>query len=409
MSASNDHGRAKADAAPNALTAEDIGSGATVLPPLAGIIELAVLTGLIVAIDAMLPDVDLADIQPNPFWLPVLLLSLQYGTVSGILAAATALLVTLVSGLPEPGVGENYFNYAMRAFSQPILWFGAAVLLGQFRMRQIQAKRGLTAMVVDLEKQRSALAGYADSLRRRCDMLERDRAGSSEAGGVALLASLVSLGADPARAATDADKGAAPDLGADFARTMAAAFPGSRASVLALTAEGLVPMASTATGGAPGQPVDVRQPLFRALVGEGRQLSVLNRGDEIILAGSGLAAVPIRDAAGDVVGAVRLETSDPASLGPGTLPALSVIAAALAPRVPASRRSAGALASVDAALSATDATSHGDAAAPAPIGASLRRGLQTLSWLKRRRSSEVGDEAGRAANDPLPPQRSKTP
>ena len=64
--------------------------GLPVLPPLIALVELAALIGLIVLVDWATPDIDLTDLKPNPLWLPVLLLSLQYGTVSGLMAALFA-------------------------------------------------------------------------------------------------------------------------------------------------------------------------------------------------------------------------------------------------------------------------------------------------------------------------------
>lgn len=410
MTASNDNRRPE-NGATGGLGSDDLRSGSHVLPPLAGLIELVVLTGAIVAVGMIVPDLDINDVQPNPFWLPVLLLSLQYGTVSGVLAAATALLVTLLSGLPEPGVGENYFSYAMRVFAQPILWFGVAVVLGQFRMRQIQAKRRLTAMVVDLDKQRAALAGYAQSLRARCDLLERDRAGLGEASGVGLLASLADIAAGTRRGtgvagshaggADGVTASAGTDIGPAFARTMAAAFPGSRASVLALSTDGLQPIAAS-TGRRPEEcsAISGTHPFYRAVVTEGRSLTVLRAGDEHLLAGAGLAAVPIRDPSGGVIGALRLETADPTALGPDTLPALGVVAAALAPR----------LAAAPAAAPEQDAVPPSEAADTDIDLGLLRRGLRSVSWLTRRRAADASaDTRAPAAADDGSPRRSKAP
>ena len=297
--------------------------GSLVLPPLAGIVELIVLTGFIITIDVMLPDVDLADIQPNPFWLPVLLLSLQYGTVSGLLAAGTALLVTVLSGLPEAGVGENHFSYALRVFSQPILWFGAAVLLGQFRMRQIVAKEGLRDMVIDLEQQRGALTGYAQGLRQRCAVLERDRAAMGEAPGVTLLARLADV------------RAGSGDLGPDLARLVVAALPGSKVSAMALGPTALTQIAAVdwAADAPWARELTIAHPLYRAVVGEGRTVSMLASADEHRLAGEGLVAVPIRDAGGAVCGMLKLEAADPSTLSPSTVAALDVIASALSGRL----------------------------------------------------------------------------
>ena len=80
----------------------------------------------------------LSQMQPHFFWLPVLLLSLQYGTVSGLLAAGVAIVLTAWLGWAEQEVGENHFNYLLRISTQPMLWLVAALLLGQFRLRQIE-------------------------------------------------------------------------------------------------------------------------------------------------------------------------------------------------------------------------------------------------------------------------------
>ncbi len=382
---------------------EEHGAGSLLLPPLAGIIELVVLTGLILAVDAMLPDLDIADIQPNPFWLPVLLLSLQYGTVSGLLAAGTALLVTVLSGLPEAGVGENHFSYALRVFLQPILWFAAAVLLGQFRMRQIAAKQGLRAMVIDLEQERTALAGYAQDLRRRCAVLERDRAALGEAPSVSLLARFAAL------------RDGTGDLARDLDRLAATALPGAKLSALTLKPDGSGDSAAltlrqvAAVGWGETEPfareISLAHPLYRVVVGEGRALSQLVAGDEKRLAGEGLAAVPIRQANGTVRGVLKLEAAEPAALSSDTVAALEAIAEALGSRLeralmPAATPHAATL----APTTGTAATSSGSAALREITEIAAPRHLRSIAW---RRTDTTADTA--AAVTPAPALVTPTP
>lgn len=298
--------------------------GLPLLPPASGLIELVVLTALIVLVDRIVPDVEFSDIQPNPFWLPVLLLSLQYGTVSGLLAAGVALLVTVLSGLPQEGVGENHFNYALRVYTQPILWFAAAVILGQFRMRQISAKAALRKEVDELTVSRATLADYSVSLRERCDRLERERAGASYSPALHLLDHLNAIG-DSSAALEDA-----------FARLMTSAFPGSSASVF-LCAESRLSL--VAASGWPQEAhwqreLGVADPLYRAIVSEGVPVSVLVAGDEHRLGGQGLVAVPLRVAGrtSAVIGMVKLESCEPADLDTATPRALEAIASVLARR-----------------------------------------------------------------------------
>lgn len=305
-------------------TRSSASAGLPLLPPTSGLIELAVLTAIIVLVDRVLPDVELADIQPNPFWLPVLLLSLQYGTVSGLLAAGVALLVTVMSGLPPEGVGENHFNYALRVYTQPILWFAAAVILGQFRMRQIAAKEALRRSVEELSRSRAVLAGYSTRLRARCERLERERAGKVDGSGVDILQQLARLG--------DSSEG----VGTAFDGLIKSAFGGASASV-SMLAEGKLAVVATSGWEEPAawlKEIGVAHPLYRAVVTEAVSLTVLASGDEHRLAGEGLVAVPIRSdgGRGAVTGMVKLEHASPDDLSEATPAALAAIALALSAR-----------------------------------------------------------------------------
>lgn len=292
-----------------------------VLPPLAAIVEIVVLYALILGTDAMLPNVDVTQIQPHPFWLPVLFLSLQYGTVSGLLAAASAIVVSLFYGMPEQDIGENLFVYLARAWVQPVLWIVAALALGILRMRQLEAKRSLQRAVFDLSHQRAALAKHAQALRRRCDDLERHIAGRRELPATAALAAL-----DEARSAGNiADR---------LARLLDAAFPGCIGSLLIEKDDRLVEIAAhgracggTATDLAP------THALARAVVGDGRALGVLQRGDKVLLGPHALLAAPIEVARLGVVGLIRIERLAPEQLSAASLPALRAIAAAIAASV----------------------------------------------------------------------------
>ena len=94
--------------------------GLPVLPPLMALVEILVLMvvpGLLDYFWTGFPS--LAETQPHFFWLPVLLLSLQYGTVSGLLAAGVAITITALLGWPDQEVGENHFNYLHSKPSSP--------------------------------------------------------------------------------------------------------------------------------------------------------------------------------------------------------------------------------------------------------------------------------------------------
>jgi hypothetical protein len=214
-----------------------------VLPPAAALVEIAVLFCLIIGL-GWLTGQDISDMRPHPFWVPVLLLSLQYGTVSGLLAAGIATLFTAFGQLPEQTVGETYFVYFLRIWIEPILWLASAVLLGQFRMRQIADKMELVRQVEELGAQRTSLAGYASQLRQRCEGLERRLAGRQEPDALVMLQSIAR-----------ARQLGAPGMSAAFAGVMQAVLPGAQASLFVLDQDWLrqaltVPATGSAGAGA---------------------------------------------------------------------------------------------------------------------------------------------------------------
>jgi polysaccharide biosynthesis protein PelD len=304
-----------------------------VLPPPAALVEIAVLFGLIIGL-AWLTGQDLGDLRPHPFWVPVLLLSLQYGTVSGLLAAGIATAFTAFGQLPEQIVGETYFVYFLRIWIEPILWISSAVLLGQFRMRQIANKMELVRQVEELAAQRASLAEYSVKLRHRCEALERRLAGRQEPDALLML-----------QAISQARQAGAPGLGAAFSHVMAAVLPGSRASLFVLDhdpsrgtgAKQLrrVLIASPTGGGAHADEsaasgLDAAHPLYQCIALRGEGVSVLTAAGEAKLAGQGLMAVPIRSEHGAVIGMIKVESLDSHLLGASSLAALDAAAMALA-------------------------------------------------------------------------------
>jgi len=301
------------------------GYGLDVLPPLNAVAELAAIMTAFLVADWVWPQLDIHNLQPSVYWLPVLLLSLQYGTASGSMAviAAIAATFTLVT-LPEQGVGENEFAYRLRILAQPILWIATAVLLGQFRMVQIAAKRELLQRVSELEEQGRTLAGYANRLRARCDALERDIVARREPGDGAVLATLARL--------REGALAPAPDIES----ILAACAPGGAASLFVSHAGGFVRVVSAGwpedAAWAPTLAAD--HSLCAAVAGARKPVSVLEAAGETALAGQGLAAVPVLDpVTGGVTGMLKVESATGNTLTPALLGALSFLATVIAPRV----------------------------------------------------------------------------
>lgn len=298
--------------------------GLPVLPPRNAVIELVLFFVVVMGLQWGLQSFpDLNEFEPHPFWLPVLLLSLQYGTVSGLLAAGTAIVLTAIMGWPEQDIGENHFNYLIRIWTQPVLWIGAAMLLGQFRMRQISEHRELHRLADELYKQRAAIADHSVHLRQRCEMLERKIAGAPAATALRLLDAFSSLAKhDPELIRTR------------FGDCMEAAFGAGQYSLFVLQNHELSLVCSSGWE----DRYDWRDqfcsddPLFRALVGARDGLTILRARDEAALLGQGLAAIAVRSGSGErMLGMLKVEFMAPGRFDKDLLKRLEVIAARLAP------------------------------------------------------------------------------
>lgn len=299
-------------------------AGLPVLPPLVALVELSVLVAAIVIIDWSFPGLGFLTLEPSPFWVPVLLLSLQYGTVAGLIAAAAATAAYVFNGVAEQAVGENFFSYLLRIWALPILWIGVALVLGQFRLRQIAEKQGLRQNLAKRTGEAQQLASYAKDLEARCHRLERQLSTRNAAPVKPVLDVLAQVMGQAVmgqavlgQAVLDKPAG----INAALAAIAQQLWPGAQVSVFAVTAAGCDLIASSGWPDTASWATEIpaAHPLYRAIAGERRAVCVLKRGDDAVMSGHGLAAHPILTADGErVIGMLKVEMIDAALLDRAT-------------------------------------------------------------------------------------------
>ena len=94
------------------------------------------------------------NIYPHPFWLPVILLSVQYGTTPGMMAATVASVILFTGDFPSQDMGQDYFNYLFTLSARPLMWFVSAIILGELTNRHIKNRFELVNTLI-AEKQRA--------------------------------------------------------------------------------------------------------------------------------------------------------------------------------------------------------------------------------------------------------------
>lgn len=117
---------------------------------------------------------------PDPLWLPVVVLSLQYGLGAGIAASLVADACRFWGGLPPATLSEDLYTYVGRIGAEPIAWTCAALLIGHIRTRQIAQQSELKDELAEQQQQCAAVVDRCEDLRKRADMLERHIAANDQ-------------------------------------------------------------------------------------------------------------------------------------------------------------------------------------------------------------------------------------
>jgi hypothetical protein len=93
----------------------------------------------------------------HPFWIIVLLVSVQYGPREGLAAALLSSAFLLAGNLPERTLSETMYEYVWRASHVPFFWVVTALVLGAVRARQIDERTTLIEQLRSADETSSAI------------------------------------------------------------------------------------------------------------------------------------------------------------------------------------------------------------------------------------------------------------
>jgi hypothetical protein len=122
---------------------------------------------------------------PHPFWIPVLLMSGQYGIMGGLFATLAATAAFYIGGLPPQSATQDFYDYAGIVAVQPCAWFGTALVLGGLRTLHAHHHADLQER---FEQTKLMAEDIADGLHRAVSEVERlEQRIATDTGTLAIL------------------------------------------------------------------------------------------------------------------------------------------------------------------------------------------------------------------------------
>src|SRR6185295_8768301 len=140
-----------------------------------------------------------AHIDPNPYWIPVLVMAVCYGSGMGLVAAITATLIWVAA--PHRHPGGDHLEAMLSISILPMLWVIAATVVGELTTSRLENIDRLQGRGARQEEELATLAETVAHLARTNRTLQVRIATEEHTVGRAIAAAVDLLDANSARMA----------------------------------------------------------------------------------------------------------------------------------------------------------------------------------------------------------------
>jgi hypothetical protein len=266
------------------------------------VLEMAIFFAFMLIVDVFLGSGNrFFDVTPHPFFVIVVLISAQYGSSEGLTSALFASLVLLVGNLPEKTMEMDSYDYLLMVTHLPIMWIITALILGELRQRQIRERKKLRDAYEDALKREDQITDAYE----RLDVMRKDLE--------VQIASQMNSSLAVYKGALALERLNAKEIVSNIGDFVQQVIRAERFSVFLLRDNQLeaaitqnwdedVPFARR---------YDANAPLYSAVVGERRMVTVFNQDDERLLNKEGYVACPILNPeTRQVLGMFKIETCE---------------------------------------------------------------------------------------------------
>lgn len=281
------------------------------------LLEIGIFFFVALAVDQLLFKGDrFLSVNPHPFWIIVLMVSVQYGVKEGFVAAIASTVILLVGNLPDRGQGDYFFNYLYEISFNPVMWLVAALIIGELRQRHLRRQTKLSQELYESRVREENIAEKYGEIRRIKEGLEFRVAGQLRTAFSAY---------DAARSIETLDAHQVLRGAADLIRMLIAP---ERFSIYLLKNDRLICEQSY---GWPEDAAYLREfsnedPIYQQLLMQGRVLNLVNERDEEILRGQGMLAAGFFDSqTGRMFGILKVESMGFSVLNFSTIESFKVL------------------------------------------------------------------------------------
>lgn len=116
-------------------------------------------------------------IQPHPFWIVVLLISVLYGAGPGVLSAIAASCVLLWGNVPEQTLNQDMYEWFFATFKLPILWLITAIVIGKISARHIAGRNEVAQQLNEFSRRQETLMNSFQQIKTAKEKMEMRVAG----------------------------------------------------------------------------------------------------------------------------------------------------------------------------------------------------------------------------------------
>jgi len=96
--------------------------------------ETLAIIALVVAFDRfVLKSASFGSVNPHPFWIPVVLMAVQYGVAGSVFATVAATAALYAVAPPLQTASQDFYAYAATALALPTAWLVGALVVGGLR------------------------------------------------------------------------------------------------------------------------------------------------------------------------------------------------------------------------------------------------------------------------------------